>query len=74
MLAPLAQAASSIAREANRRSPKLKTLRLFRSSLLIMVSAFASRERILAAYRHAASRGFRFFSYGDAMFVERHDR
>jgi S-adenosylmethionine:tRNA ribosyltransferase-isomerase len=45
-----------------------------RSSLLIMVSAFAGRERILAAYRHAVSRGFRFFSYGDAMFVERHDR
>jgi S-adenosylmethionine:tRNA ribosyltransferase-isomerase len=41
------------------------------STLLVLVSAFAGRERILAAYRDAISRGYRFFSFGDAMFVER---
>jgi S-adenosylmethionine:tRNA ribosyltransferase-isomerase len=39
------------------------------SSLLMLVAAFAGRERTLAAYRHAVSRRYRFFSYGDAMFV-----
>ena len=40
------------------------------STLLMLVSAFAGRERVLAAYRHAIARQYRFFSYGDAMFVE----
>lgn len=40
-----------------------------RSSLLFLVSALASRERILASYRHAVSQGYRFFSYGDAMLI-----
>nr|WP_051434703.1 tRNA preQ1(34) S-adenosylmethionine ribosyltransferase-isomerase QueA [Desulfonatronum lacustre] len=40
-----------------------------KSSLLVLVSAFAGRERILAAYRRAVAEGFRFFSYGDAMFI-----
>lgn len=40
-----------------------------RSSLLMLVAAFADRERILAAYREALSRGFRFYSYGDAMLI-----
>ncbi|PTN36532.1 tRNA preQ1(34) S-adenosylmethionine ribosyltransferase-isomerase QueA [Desulfonatronum sp. SC1] len=40
-----------------------------KSSLLVLVSAFAGRERILAAYRRAMAEGFRFFSYGDAMFI-----
>jgi S-adenosylmethionine:tRNA ribosyltransferase-isomerase len=40
-----------------------------RSSLLMLVSAFAGRERVLAAYRHAVERGYRFYSYGDAMLV-----
>jgi S-adenosylmethionine:tRNA ribosyltransferase-isomerase len=40
-----------------------------RSSLLMLVAAFAGRDRILAAYRHAVSQGYRFFSYGDAMLV-----
>lgn len=40
-----------------------------RSSLLMLVSALAGRERILDAYREALSRGFRFFSYGDAMLL-----
>jgi S-adenosylmethionine:tRNA ribosyltransferase-isomerase len=41
-----------------------------KSTLLLLVSAFAGRERILAAYRAAIERGFRFYSYGDAMFIE----
>ena len=40
-----------------------------RSSLLMLVAAFAGRERILNAYRHAVQSGYRFFSYGDSMFV-----
>ncbi len=40
-----------------------------RSSLLMLVSAFAGRERILAAYAHAVREKYRFFSYGDAMFL-----
>jgi S-adenosylmethionine:tRNA ribosyltransferase-isomerase len=39
------------------------------SSLLVLVSAFAGRERILAAYREAVRRRYRFFSYGDAMLI-----
>ena len=41
-----------------------------RSSLLLLVAAFAGRERILEAYRHAVDAEYRFFSYGDSMFVE----
>jgi len=41
------------------------------STLLMLVSAFAGRERVLAAYRHAVAGRYRFFSYGDAMFLER---
>jgi len=40
-----------------------------RSSLLVLVSAFHGRERTLAAYRAAIERGFRFYSYGDAMAI-----
>jgi S-adenosylmethionine:tRNA ribosyltransferase-isomerase len=40
------------------------------STLLMLVSAFAGREQVLAAYRHAVAQQYRFFSYGDAMFVE----
>jgi S-adenosylmethionine:tRNA ribosyltransferase-isomerase len=39
------------------------------SSLLMLVSAFAGKEATLAAYAHAVARRYRFFSYGDAMFV-----
>lgn len=42
-----------------------------RSTLLMLVSAFAGRERVLAAYREAIETGYRFYSYGDAMLVER---
>ena len=39
------------------------------SSLLVLVAAFVGRERILAAYRDAIARGYRFYSYGDAMLI-----
>ena len=39
------------------------------STLLMLVSAFAGREQVLAACRHAVEQQYRFFSYGDAMFV-----
>lgn len=48
----------------------LTNFHLPRSSLLMLVSAFAGRERILDAYRHAVAEGYRFFSYGDAMLIE----
>ncbi len=40
-----------------------------KSSLLVLVSAFAGRELILNAYKEAVSRRYRFFSYGDAMLI-----
>lgn len=39
------------------------------STLLMLVSAFAGRERVLAAYAEAVREGYRFFSFGDAMFI-----
>ena len=39
------------------------------SSLLMLVSAFAGRKRILEAYQEAVKEGYRFFSYGDAMLI-----
>jgi S-adenosylmethionine:tRNA ribosyltransferase-isomerase len=39
------------------------------SSLLMLVAAFAGRERVLAAYREAVARRYRFYSYGDAMLI-----
>ncbi len=47
----------------------LTNFHLPQSSLLMLVSAFAGRERILAAYAHAVRERYRFFSYGDCMFV-----
>jgi S-adenosylmethionine:tRNA ribosyltransferase-isomerase len=41
------------------------------STLLMLVSAFAGRERVLGAYQEALRLGYRFFSYGDAMLAER---
>jgi len=41
-----------------------------RSSLLLLVAAFAGGDRVLEAYRHAVDAEYRFFSYGDSMFVE----
>jgi len=40
-----------------------------KSTLLMLVSAFAGREKLLHAYAEAVARGFRFYSYGDAMFI-----
>lgn len=40
-----------------------------KSTLLMLVSAFAGRENIMNAYREAIRRGYRFYSYGDAMFI-----
>ena len=47
----------------------LTNFHLPRSSLLVLVAAFAGRERILAAYREAVAGGYRFYSYGDAMLI-----
>ena len=47
----------------------LTNFHLPQSSLLMLVSAFAGRERVLAAYRHAVEQEYRFFSYGDCMFI-----
>ena len=48
----------------------LTNFHLPQSSLLMLVSAFAGREPALAAYRHAVQQHYRFFSYGDCMFLE----
>lgn len=48
----------------------LTNFHLPQSSLLMLVSAFAGRERVLEAYRHAVGRRYRFFSYGDCMFLQ----
>jgi len=47
----------------------LTNFHLPRSSLLMLVAAFAGRERLLAAYREAVERRYRFYSYGDAMLI-----
>jgi S-adenosylmethionine:tRNA ribosyltransferase-isomerase len=47
----------------------LTNFHLPQSSLLMLVSAFAGKDRILAAYKHAVREKYRFFSYGDAMFL-----
>jgi S-adenosylmethionine:tRNA ribosyltransferase-isomerase len=47
----------------------LTNFHLPKSTLLMLVSTFASREKVLAAYRQAAEARFRFFSYGDCMFI-----
>lgn len=49
----------------------LTNFHLPRSTLLMLVSAFAGRERVLAAYEEAVRERYRFYSYGDAMLVER---
>jgi S-adenosylmethionine:tRNA ribosyltransferase-isomerase len=47
----------------------LTNFHLPRSTLLVMVSAFAGRERVLSAYQHAIDTGYRFYSFGDAMLL-----
>ena len=44
-----------------------------RSTLLMLVSAFAGHDRLRALYRHAIAARYRFFSYGDAMLLVRSD-
>jgi S-adenosylmethionine:tRNA ribosyltransferase-isomerase len=50
-------------------SGMITNFHLPRSSLLLLVSAFAGREKILEAYHQAMGEGYRFFSYGDAMLI-----
>src|SRR5436853_5264096 len=47
----------------------LTNFHLPKSTLIMLVSAFASRPAILAAYRHAVAEGYRFYSYGDCMLI-----
>jgi S-adenosylmethionine:tRNA ribosyltransferase-isomerase len=47
----------------------LTNFHLSESTLLMLVSAFAGRERVLAAYEEAVRERYRFFSYGDAMLL-----
>jgi len=51
-------------------SALLTNFHLPKSTLIMLVSAFAGRERVLAAYEHAVRERYRFYSYGDCMFVE----
>jgi len=48
----------------------LTNFHLPRSTLLMLAAAFAGRERVLAAYQHAVKQRYRFYSYGDCMFIE----
>src|SRR5262249_34230472 len=47
----------------------LTNFHLPRSTLLALVCAFAGREKVLAAYRHAVAARYRFYSYGDCMLI-----
>ncbi len=49
----------------------LTNFHLPESTLLMLVSAFAGYDHLMAAYRHAVEQRYRFFSYGDAMFITR---
>jgi len=49
----------------------LTNFHLPRSTLFMLVSAFAGRERMLAAYEHAKEQGYRFYSYGDACLLKK---
>ncbi|MBZ5648106.1 MAG: tRNA preQ1(34) S-adenosylmethionine ribosyltransferase-isomerase QueA [Acidobacteriia bacterium] len=48
----------------------LTNFHLPKSTLLMLVAAFAGREKVLDAYRHAVEQTYRFYSYGDCMFIE----
>jgi len=55
--------------EFRRVSAMLTNFHLPRTSLLVLVCAFAGRDFALAAYRHAVEERYRFFSYGDCMLI-----
>ncbi|SDJ02892.1 S-adenosylmethionine:tRNA ribosyltransferase-isomerase [Ferrimonas sediminum] len=44
------------------------------STLIMLVSAFAGQDKVMAAYQHAVDNRYRFFSYGDAMFINRDEK
>jgi len=48
----------------------LTNFHLPKSTLIMLVSAFAGRDKTLAAYDHAVRERYRFYSYGDCMFLE----
>jgi S-adenosylmethionine:tRNA ribosyltransferase-isomerase len=48
----------------------LTNFHLPQSTLLMLVCAFGGKEQVMGAYRHAMAAGYRFYSYGDCMFVE----
>jgi S-adenosylmethionine:tRNA ribosyltransferase-isomerase len=48
----------------------LTNFHLPQSTLLMLVCALGGRDQVLAAYRHAVEQKYRFYSYGDSMFVE----
>jgi len=48
----------------------LTNFHLPQSTLLMLVCAFAGRENVLRAYDHAVAQRYRFYSYGDCMFLE----
>ena len=50
----------------------LTNFHLPESTLLMLVCAFAGKDRVLSAYRHAVTQEYRFFSYGDAMLINHH--
>ena len=49
----------------------LTNFHLPKSTLMMLVSAFAGYEHVMALYRHAIAQRYRFFSYGDAMWLTR---
>ena len=51
-------------------SAMLTNFHLPQSTLLMLVCAFGGNENVLNAYRHAVAERYRFYSYGDCMFVE----
>ena len=51
----------------------LTNFHLPESTLIMLISAFAGRENVLSAYARAVDEKYRFFSYGDAMFIEKRE-